>query len=114
MTKRMALIDTSNNKVLQIIVTEDDWTGGNWYETTSDNYAVIGGTYSIESGKFIDIQPYASWTLNSDKKWQAPITEPTLTSEEQAAGKYYVWNESLYQSDNTKGWVLGTHEEHHS
>ena len=112
MTKRMALIDTSNNKVLQIIVTEDDWTGGNWYETTSDNYATIGGTY--ENGKFIDIQPYASWTLNADKKWQAPITEPTLTSEEQAAKKYYVWNESLYQSDNTKGWVLGTYEEHHS
>ena len=33
MTKRMALIDISNNKVLQIIVTEDDWTGSNWYET---------------------------------------------------------------------------------
>ena len=33
MTKRMALVDSTNNKVLQIIVTEDDWTGGNWYET---------------------------------------------------------------------------------
>jgi len=106
MTKRMVLIDISNNKVLQIIVTEDDWTGNNWYETTSDNYAKIGGTY--DSGKFIDPQPYPSWSLDSDKKWQAPVTEPTLTNEEQTAGKYYVWNEA------STTWVLGTHEEHHS
>jgi hypothetical protein len=102
----MALVDTSNNKVLQIIVTENDWTGSNWYETTSDNYARIGGTY--ESGKFIDPQPYPSWTLDADKKWQAPVTEPTLTSEEQTAGKYYVWDEA------STTWVLGTYEEHHS
>ena len=26
--------------------------------------------------------------------------------EEKAAYKMYTWNETLYQSDNTKGWVL--------
>ena len=39
---------------------------------------------------------------------KAPVSEPTLTSEEQSAGKYYVWNEA------STTWVLGTHEEHHS
>jgi len=92
MTKRMALIDTSNNKVLQIIVTEDDWTGSNWYETTTNNYARIGGTYV--NGKFIDPQPYPSWTIQDIETpsmslcsdWVAPVEKPN-------DGKLYIWDE---------------------
>ena len=36
--------------------------------------------------------------------WEAPITQPALTNEEEAAKKYYYWDESAYQADNTKGW----------
>ena len=62
------------------------------------NYAVIGGYY--DGVGFHDAQPFASWTLNSTTYyWEPPITYPS-------DGKNYVWNESVYQADNTKGWVL--------
>tara|TARA_R100000773_G_scaffold18331_1_gene16594 strand:- start:383 stop:766 length:384 start_codon:yes stop_codon:yes gene_type:complete len=62
------------------------------------NYAVIGGYY--DGVGFHDAQPFASWTLNSTTYyWEPPVTYPS-------DGKSYVWNESVYQADNTKGWVL--------
>ena len=94
----------------------------NWKQTSYNgnmrgNYAGIGYTYmenvaTLGVGStdvFITQQPYASWTIDTTTvKWKAPITEPTLTDEETAAGKYYTWNESNYQADNTTGWVLTT------
>ena len=60
-------------------------------------YAVIGGTY--DGVGFYDTQPFASWTLNSTTYyWEPPVTHPS-------DGKDYIWNESVYQADNTKGWV---------
>ena len=62
------------------------------------NYAVIGGYY--DGVGFHDAQPFASWTLNSTTYyWEPPVTYPS-------DGKDYIWNESVYQADNTKGWVL--------
>ena len=62
------------------------------------NYAVIGGRY--DGVGFHDAQPFASWTLNSTTYyWEPPVTYPS-------DGKDYIWNESVYQADNTKGWVL--------
>ena len=61
------------------------------------NYAVIGGSY--DGVGFYDAQPFASWTLNSATYyWEPPVTYPS-------DGKSYIWNESAYQADNTKGWV---------
>lgn len=62
------------------------------------NYAIIGGSY--DGVGFYDAQPFASWTLNSTTYyWEPPVTYPS-------DGKSYIWNESVYQADNTKGWVL--------
>ena len=77
--------------------------GGTWKQTSYNNnfrkqYAGIGYTYDAAKDKFIQPQPHASWTLDGDDDWQAPIAEPD-------DGKRYTWNETLYQSDNTKGWV---------
>ena len=33
--------------------------------------------------------------------YEAPITQPTGS-----VGKYYVWDESAYQADNSTGWFL--------
>jgi hypothetical protein len=64
------------------------------------NYGGIGYTYDASNGAFIAPKPYNSWTLNSSTYlWEAPITYPD-------DDKGYYWNETLYQSDNTKGWVL--------
>ena len=89
-------------------------TDANWKQTSYNGnirtrYAGIGFSYNESLDAFIKPQPYASWTLNSTSKdWDAPITEPTLTSEEEAAGKYYNWDEDAYQADNSTGWVLVT------
>ena len=62
------------------------------------NYANIGGNYDRINDVFYNQQPFPSWTLNSTTYiWEPPITYPT-------DGKDYYWKESLYQSDNTKGW----------
>ena len=48
-----------------------------------------------------------SWTLNTSTwTWEAPITMPTLTDSQFANQKIWVWDESVYQADNTQGWVL--------
>ena len=124
----------SNNIVLRVIVVSNRDTakpdgtevesigvahcqklyGGNWKQTSYNatfrkNYAGVGMKYYTDSNLFAVVQPYASWTLNaSTGKWDAPITEPTLTDAEKAAYKYYSWDESAYQADNSTGWVLIT------
>ena len=54
-----------------------------------------------------DNQSCTSWTLNTTTgQWGAPLTRPEETREEILEGKCYVWDESAYQADNSKGWVL--------
>ena len=98
----------------------------NWKQTSYNgnlrgNYAGIGYTYmenvaTLGVGStdvFISQQPYASWTIStSAAQWEAPITQPTLTDDQIAAGSYYEWDESAYQADTsdpkTAGWTLTT------
>jgi hypothetical protein len=71
------------------------------------NYAAIDMIYDADRDAFYDPQPYASWILNETTcLWDCPLDLPTLTDEEAAAGKYYIWDEATYQADNTQGWVL--------
>ena len=64
------------------------------------NFAGVGFTYDASNDAFIAPKPYNSWTLNNTTYlWEAPITKPD-------DGKPYVWDETLYQSDNSKGWVV--------
>ena len=66
-------------------------------------YAGIGMVYDPVKDKFLGQQPFASWSLDSNDDWQAPITYPTITEEGDV--KYFIdWNESKYNADNTKGW----------
>ena len=62
------------------------------------NYAGIGFTYDSSKDAFIPPRPFASWTLNeSTCLWDCPITYPD-------DGKFYTWNETAYQADNSVGW----------
>ena len=71
------------------------------------NYVGEGYKYYSEHDLFAPPQPYASWILNtSTGLWDAPTTVPTLTDEQKAANKGYIWNETNYQADNTNGWEL--------
>ena len=96
----------------------------NWKQTSYNgnmrgNYAGIGMKYMTgvatlgvgSTDVFIPQQPYASWTISTtEARWVAPLTEPTLTDEQIAAGSYYTWDESAYQADNSTGWTLTTPE----
>ena len=57
--------------------------GGSWKQTSYNHnfrkaYAGIGMVYDPVKDKFLAKQPYASWSLDSNDDWQAPITYPTI------------------------------------
>ena len=81
--------------------------GGTWIQTSYNGsirkqYGQPGFTYDSTADKFVSPAPYASWTLDSDKDWQPPIAKPT---DAPAEAKTWEWDEELYQSDNTQGWI---------
>jgi len=101
----------SNNVVTQVIVgrNEDevvdgisDWEayyggllGQRCVRTSYNNnirkqYAGIGFTYDEVADEFVQPQPYASWSLDSNNDWQAPTSKPE--------GSFY-WDEE------TLAWV---------
>ena len=57
------------------------------------HFAGIGMLYDPVNDWFYSPQPYASWTLDSDANWQAPVPYPT-------DGEFYNWNEE------TKNWEV--------
>jgi len=65
------------------------------------NYAGIGYSWDADNEVFLPEQPFNSWTLDSSTwSWVAPLTDPSVPGE-----SMYTWDEDLYQSDNTQGWV---------
>ena len=80
-----------NGLVKRVIVAEQDFIdsgavgdAANWIQTSYNNnirkqFAGIGYTYDAAKDKFISPQPYASWSLDANDDWQAPVTYPTDT-----------------------------------
>ena len=72
------------------------------------NWPGVGWTYDKTLDGFIEPRPTdkdgescASWTLNnSTGYYEPPIARPAETGSTK-----YAWDESVYQGDNTKGWV---------
>ena len=67
--------------------------GGIWKQTSYNNnfrktYAGIGMVYDPVKDKFLSPQPYASWALDSNDDWQAPVTYPTDITD-----KFISWDE---------------------
>ena len=53
-----------------------------------------------DNNLFYGKKPFASWVLDDTTcQWKAPIDAPDVSENS------YYWVETLYQSDNTKGWV---------
>lgn len=69
------------------------------------NYAYPGFMYDAILDAFKPITaPFTSWTRNPETLlFQAPITKPETITD--GIKDLYYWDETLYQSDNTKGWV---------
>ena len=98
---------------------ETNWKQTSYNGNMRGNYAGIGMTFMSgvatlgvgSTDVFVPQQPHASWTISTtEARWEAPLTEPTLTDEQRAAGSYYTWDESAYQADNATGWTLTTPE----
>tara|TARA_R110000787_G_scaffold220074_1_gene328849 strand:- start:174 stop:608 length:435 start_codon:yes stop_codon:yes gene_type:complete len=72
----------------------DFFKGGIWKQTSYNNnfrkkYAGTGMVYDPVKDKFLSPQPYASWALDANDDWQAPITHPTDTTD-----KNISWDET--------------------
>ena len=72
--------------------------GGIWKQTSYNNnfrkqYAGRGYVYDAGKNKFLNQQPYASWSLNGNDDWEAPVTHP--------AGDQSAYDIS-WDEDNTK------------
>lgn len=92
-------IDFINN----LYGTRDTWKQTSYNGNIRKNFAGIGFTYDQTRDAFIPPKPFASWTLNETTcLWEPPIVKPTTGS--------YEWDEELYQSDNTQGWVEVTND----
>jgi hypothetical protein len=96
-----------NNVVTEVIVGKDETelidglTPEEWYgnfrgqtcvRTSYNNnirkqYAGVGYTYNETADVFIAPKPFASWSLDANYDWQAPIERP-------ADGKDYLWDET--------------------
>ena len=66
----------------------------NWKQTSYNNnfrkhYAGKGYTFDAAKDKFISPQPHASWALDGNDDWQAPVPHPTDTLE-----KIISWDEA--------------------
>ena len=68
------------------------WVQTSYNGNKRKNYAGIGYTYDPVNDWFFAPQPYSSWTLDSEAKWQPPTPYP-------ADGKFYTWNESTLTWD---------------
>jgi len=86
--------------------------GGTWKQTSyNHNFRkqYCGKRYTFDSAKdkFICPQPFASWSLDGNDDWQAPITHPTITDDgaDPVVWRYMIkWNETKYNADNSTGW----------
>lgn len=106
--------------VFGIDSTEGEWIecdihaqGGKYYDIDTGkvvedkvplrkNFPGRGDLYNAEYDAFHASLPYPSWTLNKETfLWDPPI--PIPFGEDWPAGAE--WDEVLYQSDHTKGWV---------
>ena len=92
----------NNNVVLRVVVVGNDcvpsdehidgetWCVNffktpNWKQTSYNHnfrkqYCGIGFTYDSAKNKFISPTPHASWALDANDDWQAPVTYPTVTT----------------------------------
>ena len=71
-----------------------------WKQTSYNNkfrkkYAGVGDVYNAAKNKFLSPQPYASWSLDADDDWKAPVADPTIREYGDPAKPYEIsWDEA--------------------
>ena len=93
--------------------------GVKWVQTSYNNnfrkqYAGIGYTFDSTKNKFISPQPFASWSLDSNDDWKAPVAYPSITTYGDYVKYFISWNESNLRwigkddQQNTFAWSPST------
>ena len=103
----------------KLLGADTNWKQTSYNSNMRGNYAGIGYTYmenvaTLGVGStdiFIAQQPYASWTISTTAaQWEPPITAPTLTDDQIAAGSYYVgMNQHIKQIIRSKNSRMDTY-----
>ena len=74
--------------------------GGTWKQTSYNNnfrkqYCGMGMVYDYSKDKFLSQQPHASWSLDDNDDWKAPVTYPTITTYGDPVKPYIInWDEA--------------------
>jgi hypothetical protein len=73
--------------------------GVKWVQTSYNNnfrkqYAGIGCTFDFVKNKFITPQPFASWSLDTNDNWKAPVAYPTVITYGDNFDYFITWDES--------------------
>ena len=55
------------------------WKQTSYNHNFRKQYAGVGCIYDYDKNKFLGPQPFASWSLDANDDWQAPVTYPTDT-----------------------------------
>ena len=81
----------------------DFFKGGTWKQTSYNHnfrkqYAGKGYTFDAAKNKFLVPQPYASWALDGNDDWQAPVTFPNDITEKRVS-----WDEEGRKWTATSG-----------
>ena len=89
---RVLVVANENEDRGQQFLAEELGLGGTWIQTSYNsnfrkNFAGAGYHYDSINDWFYPPQPFASWTLDGDAKWQAPVPYPT-------DGLVYEWDEA--------------------
>lgn len=129
----------SDNKVLRVIVVnnneilidgvENEQKGidfckslfglnTNWVQTSyNDNFrkqfARIGDIYDLTKDKFIDPQPYPSWSLDANDDWQAPISKPETYTQNLKNLDGTIRSDLYHWDEENQSWVLSEIPEEH-
>ena len=93
--------------------------GVKWVQTSYNHnfrkqYAGGNFTYDPVKDKFIAPQPFASWSLDANDDWQAPVTYPNITTYGDNVRYFISWDEANLRwigkdnSNNTFAWLPET------
>ena len=93
--------------------------GVKWVQTSYNHnfrgrFAGIGSTFDPIKNKFLPIQPFPSWSLDAEDKWQAPVAYPTVTTFGDNVKYIIFWNEidkkwtGIDDKFNEFAWIPGS------
>ena len=76
--------------IRDVLGLDGEWIQTSYHNKFRGNYAGIGYIWDEVNQVFYPSQPYPSWYLDENWKWQAPVSYPD-------DGNEYIWDEQTQQ-----------------